>query len=273
METIQTGTIILMVIFIVAETIARFKKSFDETEVKDRLSSIVLGISSLLVSLTMKGILIDVFTRNSNWTLLSISYSWKSMLLLFIINDFISYWYHRLAHHSRFFWATHIVHHSSQKYNLTVGIRESLVEGVYRFFYWIPLCLIGFSPLTVFMVDGLMVAYSGFLHTEFVGRLGFIERIFMTPSNHRVHHASNPEYIDKNFGTVLVVWDKIFGTYIQESKKPTYGLTDGFLSYNPIKINIEEWKRMAGYIKVARSMKDKLKIVFGSPAYVPESAD
>ena len=184
-------------------------------------------------------------------------------ILLFIIMDFATYWYHRIAHCSRIFWASHVVHHSSHNYNLTVGVRESIVEGIYRLGYWSFFCWIGFPAISVFIVDGVSLVFQGLLHTRYIGKLGMLENIINTPSSHRVHHSCNPEYLNKNFGGVLIIWDKIFGTYCEETSEAIYGLPNEIPSYNPIKINFREWSEIVKMLKKARSIRAVILSVFG----------
>lgn len=155
-------------------------------------------------------------------------------LLAFIGVDFFYYWFHRASHVIKFFWAFHLVHHSSQQMNLTVAYRLNWFSVLISPAFYIPLVLVGLPPVFIVGAYALNLLYQFFLHTEAVGKLGFLERIIDTPSSHRVHHGSNDQYIDKNFGGFLIIWDRIFGTYEPEVEKPRYGITTGFAGYNPI---------------------------------------
>ncbi|WP_339666149.1 sterol desaturase family protein, partial [Maribacter arcticus] len=153
--------------------------------------------------------------------------------LSFVLVDFIYYWYHRLSHKIKFLWAFHLVHHSSLFMNLTVAYRLNWLSALLTPFVVAPLVIVGFPFEFVIASFAVNLLYQFFLHTEAIGKLGFIEGVLATPSAHRVHHGSNDEYIDKNFGGVLIIWDRLFGTYEVEKEKPVYGVTTGFISNNP----------------------------------------
>ncbi len=157
-----------------------------------------------------------------------------TFFITFIGVDFCYYWYHYASHVIKFFWAFHFVHHSSQEMNLTVAYRINWFSALISPFFYIPLVLIGLPPAFIVAGYGLNLLFQFFLHTEAIRKLGYLEYVFNTPSNHRVHHGSDDKYIDKNFGGVLIIWDRLFGTYQSEEEKPKYGVTTGFLSYNPI---------------------------------------
>lgn len=170
-----------------------------------------------------------------------------TLLFAFVLQDFLYYWFHRASHHIRWLWASHIVHHSSRQLNLSTAFRQSLmypVSGMWLF--WLPMMLLGFSPWLVLAVVSLNLAFQFFVHTQAVQRLGWLELIFNTPSHHRVHHAMNPRYIDKNFAGVLIVWDRLFGTFEPEQPDEPcrYGITTDFESYNPLVITFDEWRLM-----------------------------
>ena len=154
----------------------------------------------------------------------------------FLLTDFFFYLYHLLSHKINLLWAFHLVHHSSPWMNLTTAYRLNWLGGLIVPLFFLPTIILGFSPNGVALCIALNLIYQFFLHTELVPKLGFLEKIFNTPSNHRVHHASNPRYIDKNFGGVLIVWDRLFGTYQAETEKTIYGVTTGFQGHNPFKL-------------------------------------
>ncbi len=157
-------------------------------------------------------------------------------ILTFILVDFIYYWFHRISHVWKPLWAFHVVHHSGQTMNLTTSYRLNWFSSFIGPFFFMPLALVGIKPHIIVLCYAFNLLYQFLLHTEFVGKLGKVEGIIDTPSAHRVHHGSNKIYIDKNFGGFLMIWDRIFKTYQAETEKPVYGTTDGFVSYNPIKL-------------------------------------
>ncbi|WP_091506758.1 sterol desaturase family protein [Flexibacter flexilis] len=187
---------------------------------------------------------------------------------LFIIHDLLYYLLHLTDHYSRFFWAVHVTHHSSQKFNLSVAIRSSVFQPLYRFVFYIPLMFLGYDPLDLAFIFAVSQTYGFFVHTESVGKLGFLEWFMVTPSHHRVHHASNVRYLDKNMGMVLIIWDKIFGTFAEETEKPRYGLTSNQESYNPINIVFYEWRNIWHDLKEKKAtFWQKMMYVFGPPGW------
>ncbi len=171
--------------------------------------------------------------------------SWWSLLLAFLLQDFLYYFFHRASHRVRWLWASHVAHHSSERLNLSTAFRQSLtypISGMWVF--WLPMAWLGYSPDLVILVVGLNLAYQFFVHTEAIGRLGWLEQVFNTPSNHRVHHARNPQYIDRNYAGVLVIWDRLFGSYVPEDEAPRYGIVRQIQSHNPLRLTFHEWADM-----------------------------
>lgn len=164
------------------------------------------------------------------------------MIPTFVVVDFMYYWYHRASHVWKPMWAFHLVHHSSPLMNLTTSYRLNWFSAIVSPLFFVPLAILGFSPNQIVLCFALNLVYQFFLHTEFVGKLGFIEGNLNTPSAHRVHHGANQIYIDKNFGGVLMLWDRLFGTYVEETEKVKYGVTTGFVSHNPFVLVLHGFK-------------------------------
>jgi sterol desaturase/sphingolipid hydroxylase (fatty acid hydroxylase superfamily) len=202
-------------------------------------------------------------------TPLSIPMSVWTWALVLLAADFTYYWMHRLEHEHRILWASHSVHHSSNDYNFTVGFRLSLVEGFFEWAFLIPMILIGFSPFQAIVGLVLVAQYQHWVHTERIIKLGWLDEVFNTPSVHRVHHGSNRQYLDKNFGGILMIWDKIFGTFAREEEKVIYGLTRDINTNNPIKIVFIEFGNIWRDVKKCRTMGDRLRIVFGGLSWRP----
>ncbi|MEN9520371.1 MAG: hypothetical protein RLZZ381_2959 [Cyanobacteriota bacterium] len=200
----------------------------------------------------------------SQFSLSKIPTNGWTLILAVMIADFIYYWEHRTEHRIRFFWAYHNVHHSSTDYNLTVASRLSWVETCFLWIFYIPMALLGFDPLLILIAVQIDAAYQTWIHTQKIGCLGILEKIINTPALHRVHHASNQNYIDKNFGGILMIWDRLFGTYQAEEKAPVYGLTKNIRTNNPILINTLEYQRIAKYISKSRSVREVWSSVFGT---------
>lgn len=189
---------------------------------------------------------------------------------LVIAEDFMFYWLHRVDHYSRLFWAVHVTHHSSEEYNLTVGFRSSVFQPLYRFIYFIPLAFCGFKGIDIMFAYSATQIYGILVHTQSVGKLGWIEYIFVTPSHHRVHHASNARYLDKNMGMFLIIWDKLFGTFQEELDKDpvVYGLTTNLTSANPGNVVFHEWRAIFKDLFTKKApLKAKFMYVFGPPGW------
>ena len=202
-------------------------------------------------------------------TPLSIPMTGWTWLLAFLAADFTYYWMHRLEHEHRILWASHSVHHSSKDYNLTVGFRLSVVEGLFEWAFLIPMILIGFTPFQAIVGLLLVAQYQHWVHTERVTKLGWLDEVFNTPSVHRVHHGSNRQYLDKNYGGVLMIWDKLFGTFAREEEKVIYGLTRDINTNNPVKITFIEFGNIWQDVRKCRTMGDRLRIIFGGLSWRP----
>ncbi len=191
--------------------------------------------------------------------------------LLFIGEDFLFWLEHYVDHSCRFFWAVHVTHHSSQEYNLSTGFRSSILMPLYRFMYFTPLALLGFRPMDILFMYAITQIYGILVHTQAIKKLpAFIEYIFVTPSHHRVHHASNIKYLDKNMGMGLIIWDRMFGTFAEEDPQepPVYGLTKNVEHpHHPIHIITHEWEAIAKDLRKNISLKDKLRYVFMPPGW------
>jgi alkylglycerol monooxygenase len=184
--------------------------------------------------------------------------------------DFLYYWWHRASHEVNLLWAAHVVHHQSEDYNLAVALRQSILTSFTVQPFFAPLALLGVPPLVFASMNALSTLYQFWIHTELVGKLGWLEEWLNTPSHHRVHHAINPQYLDKNYGAVLIVWDRLFGTFIREEEAPVYGLVKPFHSYNPIWAQLEPLLALASASRHAPRPADKLRVWFASPAWRAE---
>jgi sterol desaturase/sphingolipid hydroxylase (fatty acid hydroxylase superfamily) len=242
--------------------------------IKDTVQNIYLMLVNATIDLLFRGIYIGFilsFFYTHRFT--AMPEGWKYWVVLFIAEDFLYYWLHRADHHCRLFWATHVTHHSSEKFNFTVGFRSSVMEPLYRFFYFIPLAACGCKPLDIAFVYAATQIWGILVHTEKINKLGWLEYILVTPSHHRVHHASNPKYLDKNMGMFLIIWDKLFGTFqpelTQENYQPVkYGLTKALEKETPMNIIFHEWKDIAADLRRKDlSFKNKLEYLFRPPGW------
>lgn len=208
------------------------------------------------------------FALLAPWTVPLTWWSWPLGLLL---ADFFYYWTHRLEHRSRLFWAHHSVHHSSEGFDFSTAGRIAWAEPFLAWYGLVPMVLLGFEPLQVIVFSSILLIYQTWIHTQKIGRLGILEGILNTPSAHRVHHGSNPEYLDANYGAVLMVWDRLFGTYVEEGAPVRFGLTTPIATYNPLRINVHEYAFILRQLRSgARSWREALLWVFGPPEWSPE---
>jgi sterol desaturase/sphingolipid hydroxylase (fatty acid hydroxylase superfamily) len=185
--------------------------------------------------------------------------------------DLCRYWAHRIAHEQRLWWATHVTHHSSEEMNFTVSFRTGWTNSI-KFIFFSPVPFLGIDPFTFFICHQAAVLYQFFVHTQLVKKLPKpIEYIFVTPSHHRVHHGTNAAYIDKNYGSTFIIWDRLFGTFAPEEEKPVYGLTTPVKSYNPVFLVFHEWIALWHDLRHAKSVKEALKIMFKPPGTIVTS--
>lgn len=236
---------------------------------KEALGSLFVGLGNVGINLLLKVALIYGSIYIYNMVPWRMSLNWWTILPCIIIFDFCSYWAHRISHINRFFWATHVVHHTAEHYNLTVSFRLSWIQH-FKILFLLPLAFSGFHPVIFFVANQLMVLFQFWQHTEYIGKLPRpIEWLIVTPSNHRVHHGSDEKYLDKNFGVMFTVWDRMFGSYQPEEERPTYGVTNKIdVSLNPIYLNFHEFSDIIKDVKKAKGLRKKLFYIFGSPTAI-----
>jgi sterol desaturase/sphingolipid hydroxylase (fatty acid hydroxylase superfamily) len=256
-----------LLVFVIAEAVYMIKEHRHDN--KDMLVSIGLALGALPLSILVKGIVLYTYTLIYEFRLFTIPTVWWAWVICFFADDFSYYWYHRLSHQIRFFWASHMVHHSSEQFTLSAGLRvpwTSNLTGTFLFWAWMP--LIGINPYMVIFMKSLSVIYQFWMHTESIKKLpNWFEAVFNTPSHHRVHHSSDVEYLDKNHAGTLIIWDKMFGTYKEEEFKPKYGLTENINSANPFVIEFFEWKNIFKDLKKTNSIKHRIQYLFNSPGW------
>jgi len=197
----------------------------------------------------------------------SIPTSGSSAVVAILLADFLYYWDHRIAHRFRPYWAiAHSVHHSSPQYDQTTGLRISFVDGFVSPWFYVPLVLVGFHPLLVAAALGIVIGYQQWLHTETVGRLPWLDGWLNTPSNHRVHHGAQPQYLDRNYGGILIVWDRLFGTYTPETEPVRYGLTKPIESRNPWRIHTAEIGPWLRDVRAAGALRERMRRLLVVPS-------
>ena len=193
-----------------------------------------------------------------------------SIPLAVLVADFLYYWEHRLAHEIRFLWLHHAVHHSSRYLNIVTGVRFGPFEGVWAIVALFPMVLMGFSPELTIFGSLVVLAYQTWLHTECIGKLGALERVLNTPSHHRVHHGRDEKYLDRNYGGILIVWDRMFGTFQAEEERPSYGLRRDFDSVNPLAVWFSEVPQYLRDLKTAGTWREVWMRTFGRPGWKPD---
>ena len=263
--------ILAMLIELYVTTRERFKliKGY---ETKDAFASIAMGLGNVFLGFLSKAIVLGAFFLiYENFRLFTIPVAWWSFILLFFVDDLSYYWFHRISHECRLFWASHIVHHSSQYYNLSTALRQTWSGGFYTFIFWLWLPLLGFHPAMILLQMSISLLYQFWIHTEAIDKMPkWFEAVFNTPSHHRVHHGSNPVYLDRNHAGILIIWDKLFGTFQPELKdeKVQYGLVKNINTYNPVKIAFIEWVTMFKDIFTGKkSLKNRLFYLFKPPGW------
>jgi len=265
--------VLLLLVEAVLSTLDHFEEH-DIFETKDTFASLAMGVGNVATNLGAKLIVLAAF-----WGVYELTGMFKDTLtpyvawtwvVLFFAEDFTYYWFHRKSHEIRFFWASHVVHHSSQKYNLSTALRQSWtgnLTGTFAFWLWLP--VLGFHPMAVVTMQSISLIYQFWIHTETIGKLPRpIEFVFNTPSHHRVHHSSDVKYLDRNHAGMLIIWDRMFGTFQEEEERPTYGLTKNIDTYNPIRIAFHEWVGIwRDATQSGLTLKERLGYVFGPPGW------
>jgi len=278
------GFVLLIVIEIVYFT---FKK-IPFPPLGDAMASIGLGIGSIFINLGIKAItlgwmfwlyqfrLSDSLGPDSVTAFASFQWHaehWWVWILVLFGQDFTFYWHHRLSHEIRILWAAHVNHHSSEYMHFSTALRQSWLELLYKdlWYAWMP--LVGFHPLMIMSMHSISLIYQYWPHTEIIGKLGWFDKIFNSPSNHRVHHATNLPYLDRNHGGIFIIWDRLFGTFAVETEKPVYGITENIHTNNLLKITFHELLAIIRDVRSAPDIKSKLRYIFDAPGWRHDGPD
>ncbi len=246
---------------------ARVRGRIRGYEWRDSLASLSMGVGNVLISLGTKVVTLALYTALYQLRLFDIGYVWWAWPLAILGDDFCYYWFHRASHEVRFLWAAHENHHSSRHYNLSTALRQSWTTPFTGPLFWAPLALLGVEPLMILTAQGISLVYQFWIHTELIDRLGPFEAIFNTPSHHRVHHGRNVRYLDRNHGGILIVWDRLFGTFEPESEPVDYGLTKNIHTFNPLRIATHEWIAMFRDARRAESLGDAVRTLLKPPGW------
>ena len=246
----------------------------------DSISDLACGITDQVVGIFLKSAVFAGYlwcyglVTARGWNLVAVdTYTaagkWAAAVVLVLGVDLGYYWFHRIAHEWNAPWASHVVHHSSEEYNLTVALRQGALQSVFSWVFYLPLALLGFPPLWFLAVSSLNTLYQFWIHTRVIGTLGPLERVFNTPSHHRVHHARNPKYLDRNYAGMLIVWDRWFGTFQPEEEEPVFGLTKPLNSWNPLWATLHVWVDLWRDARRAATWADALRVWLAPQGWRP----
>jgi len=237
-------------------------------EPRDAATSLSLGVGSLVIGAAWKTAQAGLYVTVHEHALVDLGDGPWALAGAVIAVDLAYYWFHRLHHEVRVLWASHVPHHSSQRYNLATALRQSWTPFTGLPFY-LPLALV-FSPLQIATAYGINLLYQFWIHTELIDRLGPLETVFNTPSHHRVHHGANVEYLDRNYGGILILWDRWFGSFEPERAPVRYGLTKNITTFNPVTVAFHEWVDVLRDALTARSLRDALGFLLRPPGWRPD---
>jgi sterol desaturase/sphingolipid hydroxylase (fatty acid hydroxylase superfamily) len=242
---------------------------------RDTRTSLTMGIGSVVIDAAIGGLVVASFQAVHRIALFDLGSGWTAFVACFFAEDLAYYWFHRVSHERRWFWASHVVHHSSQHYNLSTALRQTWTgKATLGFVFWLPLVLVGFAPSMVLFFSATSLLYQFWIHTEAIGSLGPLERVLNTPSHHRVHHGANPLYLDANYAGVLILWDRLFGTFTAEldAERVRYGLVKNITTDHPLRVAFHEWIAIARDLRGAVCWRDRLHYLFGPPGWSPDGS-
>jgi sterol desaturase/sphingolipid hydroxylase (fatty acid hydroxylase superfamily) len=247
-----------------------YKQNRHLYETWDTWGSLGLGIGNVIVGFVTKAMIFGLFTFLYKYRVFNLDdtrlWFW---VLLFFADDLSYYWFHRAAHNINWFWASHVVHHSSKYYNLAAALRQTWtgnLTGAFLFWAWMP--LLGFQPVWILFVQQISLIYQFWIHTETVYKLPKpLEFILNTPSHHRVHHGSDLKYLDRNHGGILIIWDRLFGSFQPEEERPTYGLTKNMDSFNPVVVALKTWNELFRQAFTSGSIKNAVSYFIQPPGW------
>jgi len=256
-------------IFISIEILIGHLRNNQSYSKKDTISSLSLFAGNAIILLFSNSLFYIFYSFLYQYRIFELDTDIWGWILHFIAVDFIFYWFHRASHRVRFLWASHVNHHSSMHLNFSTALRQSWTGPFMRpLFYWL-LPILGFNPLIMLTMGSLATIYGFWTHTEHIGKLGILEWIFVTPSHHRVHHGSDIEYIDHNYSNVFIIWDRMFGTFVPETKPVTYGLINNINTFNPLKIVFHEWVSLFEDIKQSNKFITTINYILKPPGWEP----
>ena len=262
--------VLLLVVEALSFRYARDEEDLVGYDARDTRTSLLLGTGNVAINFVWKFAVVAAYAAIYELTPLRLDPGdWWVWVLLFFADDFSYYWFHRVSHEARFFWASHVVHHSSTHYNLSTALRQTWVPMTY-FPFWLWMPAVGFEPWMVLLAQAWSLIYQFWIHTERIKKLPRpLELVLNTPSHHRVHHGSNEVYLDKNYGGILIIWDRLFGTYEGEGERVRYGLTKNIGTFSPVRAAFHEYIAMWHDLKRTPRLRDKLGVLFHGPGWSP----
>lgn len=242
---------------------------------RDSIANLWMVAGAVIIGLGTKVAYYFIFLFLHRFALVDLGTAWWAWTLCLFADDFTFYWHHRLSHEVRVLWAAHVNHHSSEMLNFSTALRQSWMEEVYKYIFWMWMPLAGFDPMMIMIMMSFNLAFQFWPHTQLIGKLGPLEWIFNTPSHHRVHHASNYKYLDRNHAGIFIIWDRLFGTFQKEEAlvKPVYGITNNIHTYNPFKIAFHEFGNLYQDIKRAPDFSTRLKYIYYPPGWSHDGPD
>ncbi|MDO9249067.1 MAG: sterol desaturase family protein [Phenylobacterium sp.] len=273
--TLAIPFFVLTIILEIALT--RFKAVKSHYETKDTMTSLGMGLGSNVAGVLTGGAAVaaTVWVWQHRVFDIPMTAIW-AWVAIFFLEDLTYYWFHRLSHERRFWWAAHVNHHSSQHYNLSTALRQTWTGGLAgTWALWLPLAFLGFPPAMLAIQKGISLVYQFWIHTEAIGRMPkWFEAVFNTPSHHRVHHARNPRYLDSNYAGILIIWDRLFGTFQPEldEETPRYGIVKNLSSFNILRVAFHEWAGIAKDLAGSRSLREVAGYLFGPPGWSPDGS-
>ena len=262
----------IVLLLIAAEVIYSTVNGLGLYKFRDTLAGLGLFIGNFMIGLLTKSSIFFLYIYLYQFKFITVNEllpTWAVWIVTFVMIDFVYYWYHRFSHRVRFMWAVHMNHHSSEEMNFTVSLRQAWFGPITKVPFFIVMPLIGFDPIITAVAGVASTLWGVIGHTQWIRRLGVLEYILVTPSSHRVHHGSNECYIDKNYGNLLIVWDRLFGTFAEEIEPVRFGIRENVKTFNPIKITFMFWQQMVSDFKNSKNQKERLLSFFGKPEWKP----
>jgi sterol desaturase/sphingolipid hydroxylase (fatty acid hydroxylase superfamily) len=276
LPNVVTWAIPAFVLLVVIEVVSYYVHPDEDEvgyEVKDTFASLAMGLGSVFLDLLWKVPIVAVYVAVYELTPLRVPVLWWTVLLVLLAQDFCYYWSHRSHHVVRLLWASHVVHHSSRRFNLSTALRQPWT-GVTSAVFYLPLIVLGVSPAQVFFVQSINLVYQFWIHTERIDKMWrWFEYVCNTPSHHRVHHAANGSYLDRNFAGILITWDRLFGTFEAEGIRCQYGLTKNIATYNPLRVAFHEYASIARDLAGARTWRERVGYSFAGPGWAAAKAN